>query len=152
MIAFTGSPLWADRSPATAGRTLKRVALELGAKIPCWCCPTPIWKLQHALALRHVSFHQSQVCLAVGIHLVHKALIDRYAARVAELAKANQSRRPVPADMVGLAPSSMRSSESHLLYRCKSYQAGAELVRVGPLKGFSSTDCPEKRSTEHSRF
>lgn len=41
--------------------------------------------------------------MAVGIHLVHESLIDRYAARVAELGKVIKVGDPY-LDQVGLGP------------------------------------------------
>lgn len=94
MIAFTGSTPVGREIGASAGRALKRVALELGGK-------NPFIVLQDAdieLAARAAAFgtflHQGQICIAIGLHIVHESLVEAYGSRLAELAREMQVGDP----------------------------------------------------------
>ena len=87
MIAFTGSTRVGRDIGAAAGGELKRCALELGGK-------NPFIVLEDAdieLAARAGAFgnflHQGQICIAVGLHVVHERVAAAYSARLAELAR-----------------------------------------------------------------
>ncbi len=87
MIAFTGSTRVGRDIGAVAGGELKRFALELGGK-------NPFIVLEDAdieLAARAGAFgnflHQGQICIAVGLHVVHERVAAAYSARLAELAR-----------------------------------------------------------------
>ena len=87
MIAFTGSTRVGRDIGAAAGAELKRYALELGGK-------NPFIVLEDAnieLAARAGAFgnflHQGQICIAVGLHVVHERVAAAYSARLAELAR-----------------------------------------------------------------
>jgi len=121
MIAFTGSTSVGRQIAATAAAPEARSHSNLG-KNPCWCCPTPIWSCSTALAPFGTFLHQPSRP-AVGIHLVHKALIDRYAARVAELAKAIKVGEPVP-EQVGLRPRHHEKQRNQFTLSLRSYSSG----------------------------
>jgi benzaldehyde dehydrogenase (NAD) len=87
MMAFTGSTGVGRDIGAAAGGHLKRFSLELGGK-------NPFIVLEDAdieLAARAGAFgnflHQGQICIAVGLHVVHERVADAYAQRLAELAR-----------------------------------------------------------------
>lgn len=87
MIAFTGSTHVGRDIGAAAGGALKRFALELGGK-------NPFIVLEDAdieMAARAGAFgnflHQGQICIAVGLHVVHERVAAAYSARLAELAR-----------------------------------------------------------------
>jgi benzaldehyde dehydrogenase (NAD) len=135
MIAFTGSTSVGRQIASNAGRTLKRVALELGGKNPLLVLSDADLEAAARAGAFGTFLHQGQVCLAVGIHLVHKALIDRYAARVAELAKAIKVGDPY-LEQVGLGPVINEKQRNHIYSIVEeAIQAGAELVEGGTFEG-----------------
>ena len=135
MIAFTGSTSVGRQIASNAGRTLKRVALELGGKNPLLVLSDADLEAAARAGAFGTFLHQGQVCLAVGIHLVHKALIDRYAARVAELAKAIKVGDPY-LEQVGLGPIINEKQRNHIYSIVEeAIQAGAELVEGGTFEG-----------------
>ena len=78
MVSFTGSTETGRRVAEAAGRTLKRVSLELGGNNAVIVLDDA--DVDRAAAANGVgSFsHQGQVCMATGRHLVHRSLVDRY--------------------------------------------------------------------------
>jgi benzaldehyde dehydrogenase (NAD) len=135
MIAFTGSTSVGRQIASNAGRTLKRVALELGSKNPLLVLSDADLESAARAGAFATFLHQGQVCLAVGIHLVHKALIDRYAARVAELAKAIEVGDPY-LEHVGLGPIINEKQRNHIHSIVEeAIQSGAELLEGGTFEG-----------------
>jgi benzaldehyde dehydrogenase (NAD) len=134
MIAFTGSTAAGRQIASLAGRSLKRVQLELGGKNPFLVLPDADVE-QAALAGAFSSFlHQGQLCIAAGIHLVHESLTDRYTVRVAELAKALKVGNP-HLDEVALGPIINDKQLNHVHSIVKeAVQSGAELVEGGTFQ------------------
>jgi benzaldehyde dehydrogenase (NAD) len=117
-----------------AGQSLKRVQLELGGKNPFIVLSDADLE-QAAMAGAFASFlHQGQICVAVGVHLVHETLMERYAVRVAELAKAIKVGDPYR-EQVGLGPifSERQLNHVHTLVE-EAIQSGAELVEGGTFQ------------------
>ncbi|GAA1079773.1 benzaldehyde dehydrogenase [Nocardiopsis composta] len=88
VISFTGSTAAGRRVGEAAGRHLKRVHLELGGN-------SPLIVLDDADVERAASagawgsfLHQGQICMTTGRHLVHSAVADAYAERLAAKAEA----------------------------------------------------------------
>jgi benzaldehyde dehydrogenase (NAD) len=73
--------------------------------------------------------------MAVGIHVVHESLIDRYAARVAELAKGIKVGDPY-LDQVALGPivSEKQRDHVHSLVE-EAIRLGADLLEEGSFQG-----------------
>ena len=78
MIAFTGSTAAGRAVGETAGRTLKRVALELGGNSPLVVLDDADVELASSAGAFGSFLHQGQICMAVGRHLVHEAVVDEY--------------------------------------------------------------------------
>ena len=126
MITFTGSTAVGRKIGMTAGSTLKRISLELGGKNPFVGARAGAFS---------TFFHQGQLCIAVGIHLVHETLIDRYAARVAELGKVIKVGNPY-LDQVGLGPIISENQRDHVHSVVEeAIELGAELLEGGSFQG-----------------
>ena len=135
MIAFTGSTAVGRKIGMTAGSTLKRMSLELGGKNPFLVLPDADLESAARAGAFSTFFHQGQVCVAVGIHLVHESLIDRYAARVAELGKVIKVGDPY-LDQVGLGPIISEKQRDHVHSVVEeAIELGAELVEGGSFQG-----------------
>jgi benzaldehyde dehydrogenase (NAD) len=78
MIAFTGSTAAGRAVGETAGRTLKRVALELGGNSPLVVLDDADVELASSAGAFGSFLHQGQICMAVGRHLVHESVVDDY--------------------------------------------------------------------------
>lgn len=134
MIAFTGSTAAGRQIASVAGRALKRVQLELGGK-NAFLVLSDADVEQAALAGALSSFlHQGQLCIAASIHLVHEALMERYTARVAELAKAIKVGNPY-LEPVGLGPiiNDKQLKHVHSIVE-EAIQSGAELIEGGTFQ------------------
>lgn len=135
MIAFTGSSAVGRRIGAAAGAMLKRTSLELGGKNPFIVLPDADVEAAARAGAFSAFFNQGQVCVAAGIHFVHETLFDRYAARVAELAKAIKVGDPFKEE-VGLGPliSDKQRDRVHAIVQ-DAIHAGAELLEGGSFTG-----------------
>jgi benzaldehyde dehydrogenase (NAD) len=135
MIAFTGSTAVGRKIGMTAGSTLKRISLELGGKNPFVVLSDADLESAARAGAFSTFFHQGQLCIAVGIHLVHETLIDRYAARMAELGKVIKVGNPY-LDQVGLGPiiSQKQRDRVHSLVE-EAIRLGAELLEGGSFQG-----------------
>lgn len=87
MIAFTGSTAVGRRIGETAGRMLKRVSLELGGNNAYIVLDdADIERAVHAGSFGSF-FHQGQICMTAGRHLVHASVAERYLQRLTEQAR-----------------------------------------------------------------
>ncbi|WP_158792783.1 aldehyde dehydrogenase family protein [Granulicella sp. L60] len=131
MIAFTGSTAAGRQIASVAGRSLKRVQLELGGK-NAFLVLSDADLEQAALAGAFSSFfHQGQLCITAGIHLVHESLLNEYSARMAELARAVKVGNPY-LEQVGLGPIISDKQLNHVdSIVQEAIQSGAELVEGG---------------------
>ncbi|USQ85705.1 aldehyde dehydrogenase family protein [Streptomyces phaeoluteigriseus] len=87
MVSFTGSTAVGREVGGVAGRALKRVSLELGGN-------NALIVLDDAgLAAAAVAgafasfFHQGQICMAAGRHIVHASVAEEYVRRLVEEAR-----------------------------------------------------------------
>ena len=78
MISFTGSTATGRLVGATAGRTLKRVVLELGGNSPLVVLEDADIEAASSAGAWGSFLHQGQICLAVSRHLVHESIADAY--------------------------------------------------------------------------
>lgn len=88
MITFTGSTAVGRRVGETAGRLLKRVALELGGKSPFIVLDDADLNAAASAGAWTSFLHQGQICMAGGRHIVHRRIADAYAGKLAEKARA----------------------------------------------------------------
>jgi benzaldehyde dehydrogenase (NAD) len=86
IVSFTGSSSAGRRVAELGARRLKRVLLELGGN----CALVVLDDVDLDRAVRAGAFasffHQGQVCMAAGRHLVHERLYDEYLARLGRMA------------------------------------------------------------------
>ncbi|MFE4357758.1 aldehyde dehydrogenase family protein [Kitasatospora xanthocidica] len=87
MIAFTGSSEVGARIGAVAGGMLKRVSLELGGNNALIVLDDADLDAAASSGAWGSFFHQGQICMAAGRHLVHRAVADRYLELLADRAR-----------------------------------------------------------------
>ncbi|MFI1203114.1 aldehyde dehydrogenase family protein [Streptomyces sp. NPDC020883] len=88
MISFTGSTAAGRSVGALAAQHLKRAHLELGGNSAFLVLPDADLDAAMSTAAWASFFHQGQVCMTAGRHLVHASLYDEYVARLAAKADA----------------------------------------------------------------
>ena len=84
MISFTGSTQVGRLVGEAAGRTLKRVALELGGNSPFIVLDDADLELATSAGAFGSFFFQGQICMASSRHLVHEKIADAYTAKLTE--------------------------------------------------------------------
>ncbi len=104
MIAFTGSTAVGRRVGQLAGGALKKVALELGGNNALIVLDDA--DIEHAAASGAWSsyFHQGQICMTAGRHLVHESILDEYIDALTRRASSLRYGDPAVDDEVGLGP------------------------------------------------
>jgi benzaldehyde dehydrogenase (NAD) len=83
MVAFTGSTAAGRAVGETAGRTLKRTALELGGNSPLIVLADADVELASSAGAFGSFLHQGQICMATSRHLVHEDVVDAYVEALA---------------------------------------------------------------------
>ncbi len=78
MIAFTGSTATGRLVAETAGRHLKKVALELGGKSPLIVLDDADPEVAASNAAWGAFLHQGQICMASGRIFVHEKIADQF--------------------------------------------------------------------------
>jgi benzaldehyde dehydrogenase (NAD) len=113
MISFTGSTPVGRKIGESAGRNLKRVALELGGNNPFVVLDGADVELAASAGAWGSFLHQGQICMATGRHLVHESIADDYvealSAAAAELRVGDPFR-----DEVELGPIIDRKQLEHI--------------------------------------
>ncbi|MGW2086504.1 benzaldehyde dehydrogenase [Streptomyces sp. NPDC001880] len=87
MVSFTGSTAVGREVGAAAGRTLKRVSLELGGNNALIVLDDAALKAAAAAGAFASFFHQGQICMAAGRHIVHASIAEAYVNRLVEEAR-----------------------------------------------------------------
>lgn len=103
MIAFTGSTATGRAVGELAGRTLKRVALELGGNSPLLVLEDADIEVASSAGAWGAFLHQGQICMATSRHIVHERIAQAYLEALSERA----ARLPVgnpDTDEVALGP------------------------------------------------
>jgi benzaldehyde dehydrogenase (NAD) len=88
MISFTGSTAVGREVGATAGRTLKRVSLELGGNNALIILDDADLEVASSAGAWGAFLHQGQVCMTAGRHIVLEQVADEYLDRLAKRASA----------------------------------------------------------------
>ncbi len=88
VISFTGSTAAGRRVGEAAGRQLKRAHLELGGNSALVVLADADIEGAVAQATWGSFFHQGQICMTTGRHLVHESLYEEYVERLAAKAEA----------------------------------------------------------------
>ena len=131
LISSTVSPAAGREVGAAAARHLKRAHLELGGNSALIVLPDADLERAAATAAWGSFFHQGQVCMTTGRHLVHRSVAEEYVARLAE--KADHLPVGDPAkEQVALGPiiDAGQRDKIHGLVQA-SVEAGARLAAGG---------------------
>jgi benzaldehyde dehydrogenase (NAD) len=88
MISFTGSTRVGRQVGAVAGGALKRVSLELGGNNPFIVLDDADIEAAASAGAWGAFFHQGQICLTAGRHIVHERVADAYIKALVRKAKA----------------------------------------------------------------
>ena len=88
MIAFTGSTAVGRLVGAAAGRTLKRVSLELGGNNALIVLDDADLDVASSAGAWSAFLHQGQICMTAGRHIVVESVADEYLDRLAGRASA----------------------------------------------------------------
>jgi benzaldehyde dehydrogenase (NAD) len=83
MISFTGSTAVGREVGATAGRTLKRVSLELGGNNALIVLDDADIDVASSAGAWGAFLHQGQVCMTAGRHIVLESVADQYLEKLA---------------------------------------------------------------------
>lgn len=87
MISFTGSTLAGRKVAENAGKTLKKVALELGGKNSALVFEDADLEAVTSATAFGSFFHQGQICFAIGRHLVQESVAKAYGEKLAVRAR-----------------------------------------------------------------
>jgi benzaldehyde dehydrogenase (NAD) len=87
MVSFTGSTRAGKQVGAKAGEMLKRVSLELGGNNPYIVLPGVDIDAAASAGAWGSFFHQGQICLTAGRHLVHESIVEEYTAALVKHAE-----------------------------------------------------------------
>ncbi len=135
MISFTGSTAVGRRVGELAGRNLKKVALELGGKNALIVLDDADMEGALCGASWASWLHQGQICMSAGRHLVHRSLVDTYAQRLAEKARALPFGNP-HTQPVALGPLiTIKQVERVERIVSESVAMGAKLLAGGRAEG-----------------
>ncbi|WP_167000932.1 benzaldehyde dehydrogenase [Mumia sp. ZJ430] len=131
VIAFTGSTAAGRKVGEAAGKHLKRAHLELGGNSALVVLEDADVDKAVNLAAWGAFFHQGQICMTVGRHLVHESLYDDFVAKLAEKASHLPVGNPAT-DQIALGPiiDEGQRDKIHALVTA-SIEAGARLVTGG---------------------
>ncbi len=99
MISFTGSTRVGREIGASAGRQLKKVALELGGKNPQIIFPDCDWEAAVDAVVFGVYFNAGECCNSGSRVLVHESIAERFTAAVIERARAVPVGDPLHPDV-----------------------------------------------------
>jgi benzaldehyde dehydrogenase (NAD) len=135
VISFTGSTAAGRRVGALAGEHLKRVHLELGGNSALVVLDDVDLDAAVSTGAFGTFFHQGQVCMTTGRHLVHEAVYDDYVRRLAEKAAHLPVGNPAT-EQVALGPliDEGQRDKVHALVT-RSVDAGARLAAGGAYEG-----------------
>ncbi|MEU7555586.1 aldehyde dehydrogenase family protein [Streptomyces sp. NPDC044571] len=135
VVSFTGSTASGRAVGELAGRHLKRAHLELGGNSALVVLADADVEAAVAQASWGSFFHQGQICMTAGRHLVHASLYEEYVERLAARAEALVVGDPYR-DRVHLGPLIDRGQleRVHALVEAAAEQ-GAKLVTGGTYEG-----------------
>jgi benzaldehyde dehydrogenase (NAD) len=103
MISFTGSTAVGREVGAAAGRTLKRVSLELGGNNALIVLDDADIDVAASAGAWSAFLHQGQICMTAGRHIVLESVADEYLDRLAAKAAGLPVGDP-HTDQVALGP------------------------------------------------
>lgn len=137
MISFTGSTATGRKVGESAGRNLKKVALELGGNNATIVLDDADIDGAVSAAAFGSFFHQGQICFTIGRHLVHESVAEEYTSKLAEKAKSLHVGNPAK-DMCHLGPiiNETQAARAEKLLK-DSVAMGAKVLAGGSRDGLS---------------
>lgn len=135
MIAFTGSTQAGRQVAESAGRHLKKVALELGGKNPLIVLDDADLDRAASCAAWGSFLHQGQICMATGLILVHQRIAAAFSERLVARAAALRLGDPLePSTQLGplINDRQLRRVQGIV---ADSLAAGARLLQGGHHEG-----------------
>src|SRR5690349_4432442 len=130
MIAFTGSTAVGREVGAAAGRSLKRVSLELGGNNALIILDDADLEIASSAGAWGAFLHQGQVCMTAGRHIVVESVADEYLERLTKRAEQLPVGDPFT-DQVALGPLINEKQLAHVnRIVSETVTAGAE-IRTG---------------------
>ncbi|WP_043621181.1 benzaldehyde dehydrogenase [Nonomuraea candida] len=135
VISFTGSTAAGRKVGEAAGRLLKRVHLELGGNSALVVLDDADLGPAASAGAWASFFHQGQICMTAGRHLVHEAVAEEYVDRLAAKATGLPVGDPATGQ-VALGPliDAGQRDRVHRLVT-ESVSAGARLAAGGTYEG-----------------
>lgn len=135
MVSFTGSTAAGRAVGETAGRTLKRVLLELGGNSPLVVLDDADVDAASSAGAFGSFLHSGQICMAASRHLVHEDVVDDYVAALTERAERLPVGNP-DTEQVALGPIiSQRQVDRVQRIVDESVAQGATVVTGGKAEG-----------------
>lgn len=131
VVSFTGSTIAGRAVGKLAAQHLKRAHLELGGNSALIVVPGVNLDWAARLGARGSFFHQGQICMAVGRHLVHEDIAEAYTAKLVKIARTLRVGDPWKTD-VDLGPliDEHQRDRVHEMVRA-SVRGGATLAQGG---------------------
>ena len=134
MISFTGSTRAGRLIGAKAGEQLKRVSLELGGNNPYIVLPGVDIDAAASAGAWGSFFHQGQICLTAGRHLVHESVAADYTEALAKHASSLAVGDPTGQVHLGPIVNERQAANVDRIVS-ESVAAGAHLVTGGVRDG-----------------
>jgi benzaldehyde dehydrogenase (NAD) len=130
VISFTGSTAVGRRIGELAGRHLKRAHLELGGNSALVILADANVDQAVTLAAWGSFFHQGQVCMTAGRHLVHAGVYDEFVAKLADKAGHLPVGDPYR-DQVALGPVIDEAQRDKIHHLVEASRSGGARVAAG---------------------
>jgi benzaldehyde dehydrogenase (NAD) len=135
MVTFTGSSRVGRRVGQLAGRALKKVSLELGGNNAIIVLDDADVEAASSAGSFGSFFHQGQICMTAGRHLVHEPVADAYREALARRARALPVGNP-HTDEVAIGPMiNDRQLERVERIVAETTAAGARILAGGTREG-----------------
>jgi benzaldehyde dehydrogenase (NAD) len=134
LISFTGSTAVGKKLAEAAGREVKQVVLELGGNNPLIVLEDADPKIAAAAGAFGSFFHQGQICMGTGRHLVAEPIADAYVKALTD--HAQHLTVGDPREDVQIGPIINEDQAAHIDdVISRSVQAGARVVTGGTRDG-----------------
>jgi benzaldehyde dehydrogenase (NAD) len=135
MISFTGSTNVGRQIGSIAGGQLKRVSLELGGNNPFIVLDDADVEAAASAGAWGAFFHQGQICLTAGRHLVHERIAEAYVEALVRKAKALVVGDPFdPKVQIGPIVNERQAASVERIVNA-TLAKGAKLLTGGSRKG-----------------
>ncbi|MXP23429.1 aldehyde dehydrogenase family protein [Gordonia sp. HNM0687] len=138
LVTFTGGIRGGRQVGAKAGELLKKVVLELGGNNPYVVLPGVDIEAAASAGAWGSFFHQGQICLSTGRHIVHEDIADDYVAALTKHAEALAVGDPRGDVHLGPIVNERQAANVDRIV-AQTVNAGATLVTGGRREGLLYT-------------